>query len=260
MGAYASFARYYDGLTQNVEYQRRAEYLCEILKQWGHEPGLTLDLACGTGTLTLELAKRGLDVYGIDGSMDMLAEAQMKAADAEMQILFLCQQMQRLDLYGTVDTVFCVLDSINHMTEEKDVQRAFDRVSLFMNPGALFVFDVNTLYKHREVLGNQTFVYDTEEVFCVWQNALDEKTDKVRITLDFFERDGKVYRRSSEHFSERAYSRECLEAMLQKAGLEVLAVYGDLTFAPPEKDCQRAVLVARKPENPEKTGEEPAAT
>ena len=99
MGAYASFARYYDGLTKNVEYTKRADYLCRLLEKWGHEPGLTLDLACGTGTLTIELAKRGFDIYGVDGSMEMLSEAQQKAADAEMELLFLCQQMQRLDLY-----------------------------------------------------------------------------------------------------------------------------------------------------------------
>ena len=247
MGAYASFARYYDGLTKNVEYTKRADYLCRLLKKWGHEPGLTLDLACGTGTLTIELAKRGFDIYGVDGSMEMLSEAQQKAADAEMELLFLCQQMQRLDLYGTIDTVVCMLDSINHLTSEKDVMRAFQRVSLFMNPGALFVFDVNTLYKHREVLGNNTFVYDTDDVFCVWQNTWEPKTDKVRICLDFFERDGHVYHRSSEHFVERAYSRELLEKMLQEAGLEVLAVYGDGTFEEPGEACERAVFVARKP-------------
>lgn len=247
MGAYAFFARFYDSLTKNVAYTSRADYLCRVLEHWQHEPGLTLDLACGTGTLTIELAKRGLDIYGIDGSMDMLSEAQRKAADEGLSLLFLCQQMQRLDLYGTVDTVFCVLDSINHLITEKDVQKAFDRVSLFMNPGGLFVFDVNTPYKHREILGDHTFVYDTENVFCVWQNTLEPKTDRVRISLDFFEREGEVYHRSSEHFSERAYELTALQEMLQKADLEPLAVYGDMTLEPPTEDCQRAVFVARKP-------------
>lgn len=247
MGAYASFARYYDALTRNVEYTRRADYLCEILKREEHQSGITLDLACGTGSLTIELAKRGFDVYGVDGSMEMLSEAQQKAAEEEMELLFLCQQMQRLDLYGTVDTVFCVLDSLNHITSPKELQKALDRVSLFMAPDALFVFDVNTLYKHRHILADNTFVYDTEEVFCVWQNTLDAKTDKVQITLDFFEREGMVYYRSSEHFSERAYSHEELAEMLCNAGLELLHVYGDMSFEAPAEDCQRAVYVVRKP-------------
>ena len=145
--SYASFAQYYDSLTHNVEYARRADYLCTLLAHLGHAPGLTLDLACGTGSLTVELAKRGMDIYGIDGSADMLSVARQKAAESGLDLLFLCQKMQKLDLYGTVDTVICALDSINHLTLEKDVQTAFDRVSLFMNPGGWFLFDVNTVYK-----------------------------------------------------------------------------------------------------------------
>ncbi len=246
MGAYGTFAQYYDGLTQNVEYARRADYLCEILEHWEHDPGLTLDLACGTGSLTIELAKRGFDVYGVDGSMEMLSEAQRKAAEEELSLLFLCQKMQNLDLYGTVDTVVCMLDSLNHIVSQKELAKAFQKVSLFMNPGALFVFDVNTPYKHREILGNQTFVYDTQEVFCVWQNTFEEKNDVVKISLDFFHRDGAAYYRSSEHFSERAYPLDTLSQMLEEAGLKVRAVYEDLTLEPPKPDCQRAVFVAEK--------------
>ena len=246
MGAYGAFAQYYDSLTKNVEYARRADYFCQILEHWNHTPGLTLDLACGTGSLTLELTKRGFDVYGVDGSMEMLSEAQWKAAEEGLSLLFLCQKMQNLDLYGTVDTVVCMLDSLNHIVSEKELEKALRKVSLFMNPGALFVFDVNTPYKHREVLANQTFVYDTEEVFCVWQNTLEEKNDVVKISLDFFHRDGAVYTRSSEHFSERAYPLETLSKMLLEAGLKVKAIYGDLTLEPPKPDCQRAVFVAEK--------------
>ena len=117
-----------------------------------------------------------------------------------------------------------------------------------MAPGALFVFDVNTPYKHREILADNTFVYDTGDVYCVWQNSLDEKTDTVHISLDFFERSGSLYRRSCEHFSERAYSLDHLSAMLEQAGLKVLAVYNDLTTEAPGETCQRAVFVAKKSE------------
>lgn len=243
---YTSFAFYYDGLTRNVPYTRQAEYLLELLNRHGHLPGLTLDLACGTGSLAIELAKRGVDVYGADASMEMLSEAQQKAADANLQLLFLCQKMQSLDLFGTVDTVFCTLDSINHLVREKEVQEAFRRVSLFLNPGGYFVFDVNTEYKHKKILGNHTFVYDTEQVYCVWQNSLDEKSCKVTISLDFFEQDGDVYRRSSECFSERAYSTEKLVSWLEEAGMETVAVYGAMTFAPPEEQTDRIVFVTRK--------------
>lgn len=246
MRGYSCFASYYDRLTKNVGYEKRADYFLELLARFSHEPGLTLDLACGTGSLTIALKKRGVDVYGIDASPEMLSEAQQKAAEEGLSLLFLCQKMQNLDLYGTVDTVLCTLDSINHITKAQDVQRAFERVSLFLDPQGYFVFDVNTPYKHREVLKNNTFVYDTRDVYCVWQNSLQGDGNEVRVTLDFFERDGAVYRRSSEEFCERAYEQSELSVMLQRAGLTIEAVYDDLTFFPPEKQSERVVFVTRK--------------
>jgi ubiquinone/menaquinone biosynthesis C-methylase UbiE len=246
VSAYSSFALYYDELTGNVDYAGRADYLCRLLTRMNHSSGITLDLACGTGSLTLELKKRGIDVYGIDGSAAMLSVAQQKAAEQGMSVLFLCQQMQGIDLYGTVDTVVCTLDSINHLTSEKDVLAAFRRVSLFLNPDGLFVFDMNTLYKHRTVLSNHIFVYDTDPVYCVWQNHFEEKTDRVGIQLDFFARDGGVYRRSSEHFFERAYEPRKIGELLKTAGLETIAVYDDMSFEPSQPESERLVVVSKK--------------
>lgn len=244
--SYASFAQYYDSLTHNVEYARRADYLCTLLAHLGHASGLTLDLACGTGSLTVELAKRGMDIYGIDGSADMLSVARQKAAESGLDLLFLCQKMQKLDLYGTVDTVICALDSINHLTLEKDVQTAFDRVSLFMNPGGWFLFDVNTVYKHRHVLADNIFLYDTDEVYCIWQNHYEEKNDRVSIQLDFFGREGNLYHRSGEHFYERAYPQEQLLHMLNQAGFDVVYRFADLSLEEPGEQEERVVFAARK--------------
>ncbi|MDD6847638.1 MAG: class I SAM-dependent methyltransferase, partial [Oscillospiraceae bacterium] len=207
--------------------------------------GLTLDLACGTGNLTLELAKSGVVVYGIDGSEDMLSQAMNKSGMLGMNILFLCQKMQSIDLYGTIDTCICTLDSINHLTNPKDVQKTFDRVSLFMNKGGYFLFDVNTIYKHQKILENNTFVYDTEEVYCVWQNSLKEN-NIVEIDLDFFIPENDAYIRTSESFSERAYSHREITEMLNKAKFEVIGYYGDMTFETPQENEQRAIYVARK--------------
>ena len=207
--------------------------------------GLSLDLACGTGSLTVELKKNGVDVYGIDASYDMLSFAREKAEESGLDILFLCQKMQSIDLYGTIDTCVCTLDSINHLTKISDVQKTFDRVSLFMNPGGYFLFDANTIYKHQKVLSDNTFVYDTDDVFCVWQNSLREN-NIVDIELDFFEREGKVYYRTEEKFSERAYSDDELTDMLVSAGFEVVSRYGDMTFDAPMEDEQRVIYVARK--------------
>ncbi len=246
MSSYGVFADFYDGLIElTVDYKTRAGYILDVLKKHNHPAGLTLDLACGTGSLTILLKKLGVDIYGIDGSNEMLSIAQEKAADEQLDILFLRQQMQELDLYGTIDTCVCTLDSLNHITDIDDVQTAFDRVSLFMNQGGLFVFDVNTVYKHQKILADNIFVYDSDEVYCVWINSLKEN-NVVNIDLQFFIPRGEVYVADEEHFSERAYSGEELAKMLTKAGFAIEAVYDDMTFNEIRDDSQRAVYVARK--------------
>lgn len=243
--SYGIFAEFYDELTLNVGYDRRAAYLAVLLAKFGHHAGLTLDLACGTGSLTLELAKMGIDIYGADASEEMLSVAQEKAMESNIDTLFLCQKMQELDLYGTIDTCICSLDSINHLTDINDVEKTFERVSLFMNQGGLFVFDVNTVYKHKEILADNTFVYDTDNVYCVWQNSLKEN-NVVDMDLTFFVPDGESYFRYDESFSERAYTQEELTELLNKAGFELQAVYGDMGFNEPRENEQRVIYVAKK--------------
>lgn len=242
---YNSFSEYYDTLMQNVGYKDRAQYILDCFERLDHDMGLSLDLACGTGSLTVELKERGVDIYGIDASYDMLTVARDKCAQLDLDILFLCQKMQSIDLYGTIDTCICTLDSINHLTKLSDVQKTFDRVSLFMNKGGYFLFDVNTVYKHTDVLADNTFVYDADDVFCVWQNSLREN-NIVDIELDFFEREGRVYYRTNESFSERAYTDDELTAMLNKSGFDVVAHYGDMTFDLPKDNEQRVIYIARK--------------
>ena len=243
--SYGVFARFYDDLTLNVDYKAKADYLCDLFERFHHEPGCTLDMACGTGTLTIELKKRDIDVFGADMSSDMLTQAQMKAADEELDILFLKQKMQSLTLYGTIDTCVCTLDSISHLDGKTNVQKTFDRVSHYMEEGGLFVFDVNTVYKHEKILGDNTFVYDTDEVYCVWQNTYSKEDHKVLIELDFFVPEGEMYFKESESFCEYAYSEAEIGEMLEKSGFEVLAVFEDMTFAEPRSDTQRMTFAAR---------------
>lgn len=244
MSGYQQFSQFYDNLTFNVDYKKRADYIQSVLSLCHHPWGLTLDLACGTGSLTVELKRRGVDIFGIDGSYDMLSQAMDKAYDEGLEMLFLCQQMEKLDLYGTIDTCICTLDSLNHITDKDQLQTVFDRVALFMNPEGCFVFDVNTVYKHRHILADNTFVYDTDSVYCVWQNSLKEN-NIVSIDLDLFEREGEAYRRCTEHFKERAYEIDELTAMLEQSGFEVKAIYHDMTTEPLKDDSDRAVFVAR---------------
>ncbi|MEE0061380.1 MAG: class I SAM-dependent methyltransferase [Acutalibacteraceae bacterium] len=247
MLSYSYFADYYDNLTNNVEYKQYAEYILKLAQRYNHNMGITLDLACGTGSLTLILKQMGVDIYGVDASPEMLSVAQEKALDNEITgMLFLCQKMQKLDLYGTIDTCICTLDSINHISNIDDVQKVFEKVSFFMNPKALFIFDVNTIYKHTQVLANNTFVYDTEQVFCVWQNTLQEDGTTVEIALDFFENIDGMYRRYSEVFTEKAYTHEQISSMLEKAGFKLLDVFGEMSFENPKEDSQRNIYIAQK--------------
>ncbi len=247
--SYDVFAEFYDGLTRNVDYKAKADYICDIFKRFNHTPECMLDLACGTGTLTVELKKRGFDIYGVDASFEMLSQAQNKAAEENLEMLFLCQKMQSLNLYGLIDTCICTLDSISHLQGESEVRKTFKKVAEFTEKGGLFIFDVNTLYKHREILGNNTFVYDTDEVFCVWQNTFDSSDNSVKIDLDFFiplEEKEDCFVRSSESFKEFAYSTDDIKSMLEESGFDVLGVYDDMSFDQPKNDSQRATLVARK--------------
>lgn len=245
MSGYNLFSEYYDILTEDVDYKGRTEYLCGLFKRFGAEPTLLLDLACGTGGFTFEFQKQGIDVIGVDPSEEMLAIAREKAAQNGLSPLFLCQAGQTLDLYGTVDGAVCCLDSLNHIVDKAELKETLHRVSLFLEKDKLFIFDVNTVYKHKEILADNSFVRETEDMFLVWQNNTDEDglTD---IYLDFFIKDGDGYIRESEDFSERAYSDDELRKMLKNAGLEVLAVYGDMTDCSPTDDSQRNIYVTRK--------------
>lgn len=249
MKSYGVFADFYDLLTLNVEYEKRADYLMRLFEKFDHKTGICLDLACGTGSLTVELAKRGLDIYGVDGSMEMLSFAQEKSYENGLQIMFLCQKMQNIDLYGTINTCVCSLDSINHLTKLDDVQKTFDRVSLFMEKDGLFVFDVNTVYKHKSVLSNNNFVFDTDEVYCVWQNCLGDE-NVVEINLDFFVPEKGGYKRFSESFCERAYSDEEIRKMLKNSDFELLGAFGDMTFDSPSNTEQRVIYAAKKIHSP----------
>lgn len=247
MTGYSTFARYYDSLTANIDYKKRAGYFHEIIKRYKNTEGtILLDLACGTGTISEEMAKIGYDVIGVDYSDEMLGIALDKKFDSGLNIQYLCQDMRKLDLYGSMDITICALDSINHLNSLADVKKVFKNVALFSEPQGLFIFDINTLYKHRNILANNTFTYETDNVFCVWENTLVEDTDEVKMNLEFFElEENGLYSRTSDSFSEKAYSEESIEELLRECGFELLAKFGDDSFSPPACNSQRIVYAAR---------------
>ena len=244
--SYDSFSRFYDLLTDNVEYEKRADYFCRLLSLCGINGGILLDLACGTGSISVEMAKKGFDVIGVDSSIGMLNAARQKTYESGEQILLLNQSMDDIDLFGTVDCAVCVLDSINHLDGAQQVKRTFEKVSLFMNPGGAFAFDVNTLYKHKNVLADNTFVYDLDELYCVWQNSFNEADGSVDISLDFFEEDDGAYYRSYESFTERAYDLADIAKWLEDAGFEVIGIFDDMTTEKAHPETERAVFLAKK--------------
>jgi len=247
--SYSVFAGYYDLFTDDVDYPRRAGWIADVLKEYGLTEGLTLDLACGTGSLTWELSALGYDMIGVDQSPEMLMEATAKAGDCPevRPPLFLCQEMTELDLFGTITAAVCTLDSLNHLPSLKAVEKTIGHVGLFMEKDGIFIFDVNTGYKHQNLLGDNSYVYENEEAMCVWRNRLSSDGRRVDIALDFFTlAEDDLYLRESEEFSEWYYSPEELTAALEKAGFELVGRYGEFTRQSPAEDCQRAVYVARK--------------
>ena len=244
MGYDYAFASVYDKFTRNARPNDRAAYVLSLLKKAGVASGILLDLACGTGAMTESYVKAGYDVIGVDLSEEMLDIARERLGAS---VLLLAQDMTALDLYGTINACVCSLDAINHLTSVEDVKAAFSRVSLFTEPGGVFVFDVNTLYKHREVLGNNVFVYEDETDYLVWQNFYDPEDGSVVEALDVFSlnADGS-YTRDADEIVERAYPTALLSSLLKEAGFEVLGLYGDMTLLPPEETEERVYFVARK--------------
>ncbi len=244
--SYDVFSGFYDRLTDNVEYEKRADYFCRLLSLCDIQGGILLDLGCGTGSMSVKMAEKGFDVIGVDSSVGMLGVAQQKAYESGRQILLLNQPMQDIDLYGTVDCAICVLDGINHLNDSDEVRQTFEKVSLFMNKGGAFAFDVNTIYKHKNVLADNAFIYDFDDLFCAWQNNYNSADNSVDIMLDFFEEEDGVYYRSSENFSEQAYELSDISLWLSDAGFDIIGIYDDLTTDPVKPDSERAVFLAKK--------------
>ncbi len=244
--SYSNFAAFYDKLQSDVDYALRAQNLINLFIKYDRLPTLLLDMACGTGGFSWQFLQKGIDVIGVDPSYEMLSIA-MDKLSGDNSPLLLCQKAADLDLYGTVDGAVCCLDSINHITDEKELLKSFKRISLFLEKGRLFIFDVNTLYKHKEILSGNTFEAKADDVLCVWNNSECDENGVVEITLEFYKTadNGNEYL-CSEQFSERAYSNENLSKMLKKAKLEVLAVLDENGQNKPSETEQRIIYVTRK--------------
>lgn len=243
---YSNFAYYYDRLMKDVDYGKWADYVEKIFTLHMVDPSLILDLGCGTGSFCTEMAGRGYEMIGIDLSSDMLSCAKSKSLSQGVDILYLNQDMTGFELYGTVDVVVCLMDSINYITYKNDVKRVFKLVNNYLNPGGLFIFDINSMYKLENVLGNNIFYNIEDDITYIWQNSYDKTKMTCRFDLTFFVKLGDTYKRFDEVHYERAYMLDEIEEIVNKAGLELIAVYGEFSFKFPGKSCERIFFVCRK--------------
>ncbi|MCL2036351.1 MAG: class I SAM-dependent methyltransferase [Oscillospiraceae bacterium] len=243
---YGIFAEFYDQLMYGFDYSRLADYYDGFIKENGltaAKSGILLDLACGTGKLSRLMAEKGWDVIAVDSSPEMLSKA-----EPHTNVSYICQDMNELDLFGTIDAAICSFDGLNHLADESELYETIKRVSLFMNPGGVFVFDLNTLYKHETILAHNIFVRETDEIYCVWRNEYSGG-GVVYINLDFFSKQDKpesgLYRRFTEEIREIAYDSDTLISLCERAGFEVVAQHDFVGISKKEK----VVFVCRKVRN-----------
>lgn len=248
MNQYTVLAAFYDKLNADLDYNAIRNFIQSILNEHNlPKNAQLLDLACGTGKLTNLFAKDGYDMIGTDLSPDMLCEAQNASMEVGVFPLYLCQDMRELDLYGTVDAAFCCLDSLNYLPEENDLAKVFARLKHFIVPDGLFIFDVNTAYRFQSVYGNNTYVYDEDDVYCVWQNFFDEESRTCDFDLTFFVKDKKnTYRRMEENQRERYFSPESIESAFTQNGFSLVAAYGSLSKTAPTDTDEKCYYVVKR--------------
>lgn len=249
MASYESFAKVYDLFMDNIPYGEWSRYLHHLLRKYGAEEGLVLELGCGTGSMTELLAGYGYDMIGVDNSIEMLEIAREKKEQSGHDILYLLQDMREFELYGTVKAVVSVCDSLNYITEPEDLQTVFKLVNNYLDPGGVFIFDMNTLYKYEELLGDTVIAENREESSFIWENWYDreEHVNEYDLTL-FISREDGLYEKYEETHYQRAYEIDEICRMLEEAGLRLEAVYDAFTEEGPESDSERVYFVAREQE------------
>ena len=245
MDAYKALASSYDRLTNDVDYDSVVDFYNQILHREGLSPRTAVDLACGTGSVAILLARQGLRVTAVDMSEDMLTMAMEKAMELPDPPMFVCQSLQELRLPRGVDLAVCALDSLDYITEPADCAEAIRRVYKALNPGGVFIFDVNTPEKLRAMDG-QVFIDEDDDVYCVWRGEFDEETNICSYGMDLFQREGETWVRSFEEHREFAYSQAQLTEFLKAAGFTHIEVYADRLFVSPRAGEQRIYFKARK--------------
>lgn len=248
MEIYKSFASVYDLFMEDTEYDSWIEYLHKIWEKEGIRPELILDLGCGTGNITHRLAEKGYEMIGVDISEEMLMIAKKKAEESGLNILYLLQDMRDFELYGTVDVIVCLCDGMNYITDPDDMAAVFRQANNYLNPGGLFIFDLNTEYKFKYILADHTFAHTEEDAAYIWENFYDESEKMNEYYMNFFikEKNGEKYHRFEECHYEKSYSVEEIKTLIEKSGMEFVSAYDAFTFHPPSQTSQRIYMIAKE--------------
>lgn len=248
MSSYESFSEVYDTFMEDTPYDEWVEYIEKIWQKFSSKPKLIAELGCGTGNITGRLAQKGYDMIGIDLSDSMLAKARQKSKDNKHNILYLNQDMREFELFGTVDSIICLCDSVNYITSEEELLEVFKLANNYLDPKGLFIFDLNTIYKFENILSDNSFSQTTETSAYTWENYYDSEERLNEYYTNFFildEQSGK-YDRYEEYHYEKGYSIETISNLIEKSGLKLLAVYDEFTFEAPKADSQRIYFVAQE--------------
>lgn len=244
MGSYENFARVYDELMDNVPYEEWAEFILSILNKNKIKQGLVLELGCGTGKLMSLLGNAGFDMIGVDNSVDMLQIAREKTSP---EFLYLLQDMREFELYGTVNAIVSVCDSINYITEEEELKEVFRLVNNYLDPDGIFIFDFNTIHKYKDVIGESVIAEDREDVSFIWFNEYDEESHLNDIDLKVFvQEEDDIYRKFEEEHIQRGYSLEEIKQMLEESGLVFLEAYDEYSNQAVCAESERIVVVAQE--------------
>lgn len=243
---YNNFAYVYDKLTIDIDYKKWADYIENILSKHKVKATMILELGCGTGSFGIEMARRGYEMICLDLSTEMLDCASEKAKKDELDILFLNQDMCNFELYGTVDVIVCLLDSFNYLTKPSQIKNLFKLVHNYLNPGGLFIFDINTQYKFEKTLSNNLFYEIDDDITYIWENDYNPKTKKARFDLTFFVKQDELYQRFDETHFEKAYSNVEIMEFIKTSDLEFITVYDELKFKKPSLTNQRSFYVCKK--------------
>ena len=244
MGSYENFARVYDELMDNVPYEEWAQFILNLLQDRKITEGLVLELGCGTGKLMTLLGKAGFDMIGVDNSVEMLQIAREKTSQ---DFLYLLQDMREFELYGTVKAVISVCDSVNYITKKEELRKVFQLVNNYLDPEGVFIFDFNTEYKYRELIGETVIAEDREDVSFIWFNEYDEDSHLNDIDLKVFvQEEGDIYRKFQEEHIQRGYTLDEIKQLLEESGLIFLEAYEEYTMQAPQPDSGRIVVDAQE--------------